>query len=55
MKQRSLRFLMMAALVGSSIGIAAPAVMASSGSPGDATIVITINDSHAGGSYDQTF
>jgi hypothetical protein len=30
-------------------------VLASSGSPGDPTIVITINDSEAGGSYDQTF
>jgi hypothetical protein len=46
---------MAAALGASVIGTAAPAAMASSGSPGDATIEITINDSHAGGSYDQTF
>ena len=55
MKQRWLRFLMMAALVGSTLGIAAPAFAASSGSPGDPTIVIAINDSHAGGTYDQVF
>ena len=55
MKQRLLRVLMAAALGASTIATAAPAVMASSGSPGDATITITINDSHAGGSYDQVF
>lgn len=55
MKQRLLGVLMAAALGASAIGTAAPAVMASSGSPGDPTITITINDSHAGGSYDQTF
>jgi hypothetical protein len=54
MLRRSLRVLMAAALVVSTLGIAAPAI-ASSGSPGDETIVITINDSHAGGSYDQVF
>jgi hypothetical protein len=54
MLRRSLRVLMVAALVVSTLGIAAPAI-ASSGSPGDPTITITINDSHAGGSYDQVF
>ena len=55
MLRRSLRVLLAAALVVSTLGIAAPAAMASSGSPGDPTITITINDSHAGGSYDQVF
>jgi hypothetical protein len=55
MKQRLLRVLMAGALVVSAFGVAAPAALASSGDAGDPTIVITINDSHAGGSYDQTF
>lgn len=55
MKQRLLRVLMAAALGVSAIGTAAPAAMASSGSPGDAIITITINDSEAGGSYNQVF
>ena len=55
MKRRLFRLLMAAALATSVIGTGAPAAMASSGTPGDPTIVITINDSHAGGSYDQTF
>ena len=56
MRQRLLRISMAAALAASAIGTtAAPAAMASSGSPGDPTITITINDSHAGGSYDQVF
>ena len=55
MKQRWLRILTAVALAASLIGGAAPAGMASSGSPGDETIVITINDSEAGGSYDQVF
>jgi hypothetical protein len=56
MRQRLLRITMAAALAASAIGTtAAPAAMASSGSPGDPTITITINDSHAGGSYDQVF
>jgi hypothetical protein len=55
MRQRALRILMAAALGASAIGSAAPAALASSGSPGDDQIVITINDSHAGGSYDQVF
>ena len=54
MLRRPLRVFMAAALVVSTLGIVAPA-MASSGSPGDPEIVITINDSHAGGSYDQVF
>jgi hypothetical protein len=55
MKHRLLRVLMVATLAGTAVGTAAPAVMASSGLPGDATIEITINDSEAGGSYNQTF
>src|SRR5829696_6924176 len=55
MKQRWLRILTAVALAASLIGGAAPAGMASAGSPGDQTIVITINDSEAGGSYDQVF
>ena len=55
MRQRLLRAVMAAVLGASAIGITAPAVIASSGSPGDETIVITINDSFAGGSYDQVF
>lgn len=55
MRQRLLRVMMAAALGVSAIGTAAPAALASSGSPGDPTITITINDSHAGGSYDQVF
>ena len=55
MKQRLARFVMAGALVALAVGIAAPAALASSGSPGDPEIVITINDSHAGGSYDQVF
>ena len=57
MRQRLLRITMAAALAASTIATtaAAPAAMASSGSPGDPTITITINDSHAGGSYDQVF
>lgn len=55
MKRRLFRVAMAASLAASVIGTAAPAVMGSSGSPGDATITITINDSHAGGSYDQIF
>ena len=55
MKQRWLRAVLAGALGVSLLGAAAPAAMASSGSPGDDTIVITINDSHAGGSYDQVF
>jgi hypothetical protein len=46
---------MAAALAASVIGTAAPAAVASSGSPGDDNIVITINDSEAGGSYHQVF
>jgi len=55
MRQRLLRLALSTALVGSLIGATAGTTLASSGSPGDDTIVITINDSHAGGSYDQTF
>jgi hypothetical protein len=58
MKQRWLRIVMAAALGASLMATTAPAAptaRASSGSPGDATITITINDSHAGGSYDQVF
>lgn len=35
--------------------VASSASAASSGDPGDATIVLTLNDSAAGGSYDETF
>ena len=55
MKLRTLRVLLAAALAGTALGTVAPAVSASSGDPGDPTIVITINDSYAGGSYDQIF
>jgi hypothetical protein len=55
MRQRLLRLALSTALVGSLIGATAGTTLASSGSPGDDQIVITINDSHAGGSYDQTF
>jgi hypothetical protein len=55
MKHRFLAVLTTAALIGALVGSTAPAALASSGSPGDATIDITINDSEAGGSYDQTF
>ena len=53
MLRRPLRVLMVAASVLSTHR--SPTGIASSGSPGDQTIVITINDSHAGGSYDQAF
>ena len=55
MRQRLLRLALSTALVGSFVGATAGTALASSGSPGDATITITINDEHAGGSYDQTF
>ena len=56
MQQRLVRILMAAVLAASTLATTvAPVVMASSGTPGDDTIVITINDSHAGGSYDQVF
>ena len=55
MKLRTLRVLLAAALAGTALGSVAPTTMASSGDPGDPTIVITINDSYAGGSYDQVF
>jgi hypothetical protein len=55
MRQRLLRLALSTALVGSFVGATAGTAMASSGSPGDDTIVITITDSHAGGSYDQVF
>jgi hypothetical protein len=55
MKHRRLRALVAAAFVATLFGTTAPAAFASSGSPGDAQIVITINDSEAGGSYDQIF
>ena len=54
MKQRLLRLALSTALVGSLVSATAGAALASSGSPGDETIVITINDSHAGGTYDQS-
>ena len=55
MRQRLLRLALSPALVGSLVGATAGTALASSGSPGDDTIIITINDSHAGGSYDQEF
>jgi Immune inhibitor A-like, MAM domain len=55
MRRRLLRLALSTALVGSLVGATAGAALASSGSPGDDQIVITINDSHAGGSYDQVF
>jgi hypothetical protein len=55
MRQRLLRLALSTALVGSLIGATTGAAIASSGSPGDPTITITINDSEAGGSYDQVF
>jgi hypothetical protein len=55
MKHRRLRALIAAAFVATLFGTTAPAAFASSGSPGDLQIVITINDSEAGGSYDQIF
>jgi Immune inhibitor A-like, MAM domain len=55
MKHRWLAVLATVALVAALFGAAVPTALASSGSPGDNTIVITINDSEAGGSYDQTF
>ncbi|HUQ42869.1 MAG TPA: hypothetical protein VM451_00455 [Candidatus Limnocylindria bacterium] len=55
MKHRLLGLLATAALVAGLFGTTAGAALASSGSPGDETIVITINDSEAGGSYDQVF
>jgi hypothetical protein len=55
MKHRWLAVLATVALVAALFGAAAPAALASSGSPGDDTIVVTINDSEAGGSYDQVF
>jgi hypothetical protein len=56
MRQRLLRLALSTALVGSLVGATAGAALGqSSGSPGDATITIAINDSHAGGTYDQVF
>jgi hypothetical protein len=55
MKHRLFGLLTATALLAGLFGTTASAALASSGSPGDATIVITINDSEAGGSYDQTF
>ena len=55
MRQRLLRLALSTALVGSFVGATAGTALASSGSPGDDEIVITITDSHAGGSYDQVF
>jgi immune inhibitor InhA-like protein len=55
MRQRLLRLALSTALVGSLVGATAGNALASSGSPGDDTITITITDSHAGGSYDQVF
>ena len=55
MRQLLLRIAVAAALIGSLVATTASAVVASSGSPGDETIVITVNDSEAGGSYDVTF
>ena len=55
MRQRLLRLALSTALVGSFVGATAGTAVASSGSPGDAQITITIIDSHAGGSYDQVF
>ena len=55
MRQLLLRIAVATALIGSLVSTTASAVVASSGSPGDETIVITVNDSEAGGSYDVTF
>jgi len=55
MRQRLLRLALSTALVGSLIGATTGAAIASSGSPGDDTIIMTLNDSEAGGSYDVTF
>jgi hypothetical protein len=55
MRQRLLRLALSTALVGSFVGATTGVAIASSGSPGDTTITITINDSEAGGSYDQVF
>ncbi|HET9852664.1 MAG TPA: hypothetical protein VFP56_09190, partial [Candidatus Limnocylindrales bacterium] len=56
MKHRWRGILTATALVAGLFGTSVPAALAaSSGSPGDQSIVIEINDSEAGGSYDQTF
>ena len=56
MKQPFVKTLVSVALVVPLL-VLAPSVAgaASSGSPGDPTITIDINDSHAGGTYEQTF
>jgi immune inhibitor InhA-like protein len=56
MKQRLLRILMAGALAAGSIGTAvAPVAAATTGDPGDPTITVDINDSTAGGTYEQEF
>ena len=55
MRQRLLRIALSTALIGSFVGATTGTALASSGSPGDAQITITIIDAHAGGSYDQVF
>jgi hypothetical protein len=44
-----------AAAVLAVVGLGSPAMAAASGSPGDPTITVPINDSTAGGTYDQDF
>jgi len=56
MKHRWLRILMAGALAAGSIGMTAiPAAAATTGDPGDPTITVDLNDSHAGGTYEQEF
>ena len=56
MKQRLLRILMAGALAAASIGTTvAPVAAETMGDPGDPTITVDINDSTAGGTYEQVF
>src|SRR5690606_20350879 len=56
MRQRWLRILLTVALATSAVAITAtPVAGANTGDPGDPTITVDLNDSHAGGTYEETF
>ncbi|MBX6748978.1 MAG: hypothetical protein IRY85_04785 [Micromonosporaceae bacterium] len=53
--RKSTRYLTVGAATLALFGAGTAVALATSGNAGDPTLIVTINDSHAGGSYDQVF